>query len=466
MNTPNAIDSIKQFAQLLFLRPRRFFVFIFVLCGLPLILLIPPFQAPDEDAHFYRAYQISEGQFLAAKLSEGAGGRLPASLELSHKIARSAFDPKVPNSNYDFVAKTREQVSIPLNPEVRKPLVFSGSAIYSPVAYIPQAVGIALGRLFNAPPVLLLYLGRICNALAFLLLALLALRFIPVGKWLMGFVLLLPMSLFLVASQSADALTLGVVSFFVALVTYAARRSDPLPKRYWLMLGATVVGLALCKQAFFVLLPLIFAMLLTKDLTPSERKRRLLRNIAILAMAGAAVLLWLYLTKHISVLKGDPINATQQLSFIMHHPRAYGVVVWQTFAEFGANYLEGFIGILGWLDVYLPDWLVIAFWLVLVASLGIDRLEQKSLNRGQKVIFGSVASAQVLVIITALYLSWTPVTNPVVLGVQGRYFLPVGLTLVPAVAGSLRWRLPLWLINASFLLLSVITLLVILKTYY
>ena len=41
--------------------PTKFFVYCALIFGIILITLIPPFQSPDEDSHFKRAYVISQG---------------------------------------------------------------------------------------------------------------------------------------------------------------------------------------------------------------------------------------------------------------------------------------------------------------------------------------------------------------------------------------------------------------------
>src|ERR1700685_264893 len=60
--------------------PQRVFPILALVFGLSLSFLTAPFQAPDEPAHFFRAYQISEGAFLPQYRDHRGGGELPASL--------------------------------------------------------------------------------------------------------------------------------------------------------------------------------------------------------------------------------------------------------------------------------------------------------------------------------------------------------------------------------------------------
>src|SRR5271169_6733390 len=52
--------------------------------ALSMVVLTPPFQVPDEQEHFHRAYQLSELHLLRTEQDGRAGADLPSSLiELS-----------------------------------------------------------------------------------------------------------------------------------------------------------------------------------------------------------------------------------------------------------------------------------------------------------------------------------------------------------------------------------------------
>jgi hypothetical protein len=44
-------------------KPERVFLFLSVFCGILMVFLTPPFQVPDEIAHFSRSYELSQGNF-------------------------------------------------------------------------------------------------------------------------------------------------------------------------------------------------------------------------------------------------------------------------------------------------------------------------------------------------------------------------------------------------------------------
>jgi len=102
--------------------------------------------------------------------------------------------------------------------------VASRVASYGPVGYLPQAVGIGLGRLLGASPLTCFYLARLGNLLAAVALLFFAIRLAPFGKQLFMLVGLLPMTMFELASLSCDALTISGAMFFTALLLWASKR--------------------------------------------------------------------------------------------------------------------------------------------------------------------------------------------------------------------------------------------------
>ena len=88
-----------------------------VIFGGSMIFLTPPFNVPEEDQHFYRSYQCSQGVIYAARNDNSVGGRLPASLVVVNH-ATVGF----PKNEYEFctsVEKIDKALSVPLDPVKR-----------------------------------------------------------------------------------------------------------------------------------------------------------------------------------------------------------------------------------------------------------------------------------------------------------------------------------------------------------
>ena len=87
----------------------------------------------------------------------------------------------------------------------------------TPVAYGPQALGMALVRAMDWGTLPLLYLGRLCNLVFFVFMTWLAMKRLPFGKEVLFGTALLPMTLHLSSSFSYDAMIMGCMFYFTAV---------------------------------------------------------------------------------------------------------------------------------------------------------------------------------------------------------------------------------------------------------
>ena len=114
---------------------------------------------------------------------------------------------------------------------------------YSPLPFVPQAFAIAIGDALHLRPLIAFYLGRLLNLAAAL--SLIALAFRLFASPVLATCALLPMTLFLFASFSSDAITIAMTFLATAL----ALAGSP-----WIIVASLALGL--CKPAY-VLVPLV-----------------------------------------------------------------------------------------------------------------------------------------------------------------------------------------------------------------
>jgi uncharacterized membrane protein len=148
-----------------------------------------------------------------------------------------------------------------------------------------------------------------------------------------------------------------------------------------------------------------------------------------------------------AVIKANQ-NRAEQVAYVKQHPMSVaGTVISHTEKYFR---LAPLIGPLGWLDASLSAWTVTKYRHIVIATVLIEILLVFCLipSRGIRVptqsrvvltilLVGSELCAA-LAITFILYLTWTPAGAATVMGVQGRYFLPMLLT-IPLVLGDLVW---------------------------
>src|ERR1043165_1430657 len=99
------------------------------------VLVTPPYQSPDEPAHFKRAEQISRGQLLAHRLEAAAasGGVISAGID-------ATVEPFVP-LHFNPQVRTTPQMFAQSDPvtwanSASAPSAFSNTALYPPALYL------------------------------------------------------------------------------------------------------------------------------------------------------------------------------------------------------------------------------------------------------------------------------------------------------------------------------------------
>ncbi|MFI4983210.1 MAG: DUF2142 domain-containing protein, partial [Nevskiales bacterium] len=293
---------------------------------LPLVLLTPPFQVPDEQQHFYRAYQLSELGLRGVVQGGSAGAILPSSLpELADRFLGTRAIHADRAVRPSPLSDTLGVLTRPLDPARREFVDFTGAAFYSPLPYLPQVAAIVVGRALGLGPLGLLYAVRLVNGLAALLVVTAALRVLPVGNMALLVLGLLPMVLFEFASASPDAAVISTALLFTAIATQARFRGR------W---GRADVLVACIAGAVFCSVKPVYAPLLVMGLPGMFRRGAAGHVIAVHFVLVAAVLgatvFWLAYSASTVVLPLEGTSLSRQFAGIMSHPGAFAGTVLNT----------------------------------------------------------------------------------------------------------------------------------------
>jgi uncharacterized membrane protein len=377
-----------------------------------MIVITPPFQVPDEGAHFFRAYQTSTGNL---KL-ENRGGLIGAELPRSLLETRKLFD-NIPLHSSHKVSKDLYGQALALN---SSDPVFCWTILpYPPAAYTAQSIGILIGRAVFASPIVWLYLARFLNLALFLLMISYAIRWMPEMKWGLALLALMPMTLYEAASASADAYTIGISFLMIAFLLRcaAAERNLSIGDIGFMLAGAAL--LALAKPGYSPIILLAF-------LIPAKRFGTRMRKVFVIGfmlIIALAIGIICIVAMRDYVWAPPGVDSAAQLRFILAHPFDYIAMAFRCI--FRASQFGSFIGWFGWLELRLPLWIIIPYGLLLIA-VPFDR-RRNLLNNKQRLFIGGLFALLVSAIFAIQYLSYTPVGKRSIDSVQGRYFIPFAL---------------------------------------
>jgi uncharacterized membrane protein len=391
-------------------RVSRIVLILGAIIGLSMVVITPPFQVPDEDAHFFRAYQTSTLNLRLEKRGSRVGAELPHCYLDTQLLFRGIT---VDRSSRVNVSIYKQALSMTDN----SPVFSSPILPYPPVAYIAQATGLLAGRSANAPPIVSFYLARLLNLALFLFMTTWAVRLMPVMPWGLALLVLMPMTMFQGSSISADAFTIGLSFLMIAFLLRCAARDQRLTARHIGLIFAGAVLLSLAKQGYS---PVIFLALLIPCERFGSRMRKALVIAGLFLVTAAIGIACLFAIRDYSVgLPGS--NSSEQLRLILANPPAY--IFKLVVSPFRSFCIESFIGWLGWLDTRLPKWILVPYSLLLIAVPFAER-RKFNLSRQQRLIAGGLFLLLGTIIFTVQYLSWNAVGRKIIDGVQGRYLIP------------------------------------------
>lgn len=464
---------IKRYILRSVVRPEYAFLGLALLFGLGMVVVTPPFQVPDEPQHLYRSYQIAELNLFKYK------DDVPKSLvDLSAICNRMKFMAHEKTSRKEILALD----SIQLNPGIRVP---AESPNYI-LPYLPQALGIATGKLFNLAPLWMFYLGRVFNLLASVILIFLAIRTTPVMKWLFFLLSIMPMTLYQFGSLSYDAMTISLSFLMIAVILNMALNEDKVIRtKDLVILFLIALALASAKPPYYIL---AFTFLII----PMKKFGSWKKFWMTFAGLAATVLIVSQLyspgrqffekfrspeapatevpqpspapesPKQVTAPAANTQPATQpqqkpaqqqpvqqqpiqqqpvqqappvaynpfdppaQIKYILDDPIRYMGVILDTFGKFIGLYQISFIGLFGWVDTPLPPFMVYSYLLVLLIIALTTPTKRINLILWKKGILLGLFLAGFVLIETAMYVYCNPVGCNPITAVQGRYFIAFG----------------------------------------
>ncbi len=441
--------------------PSRLAALVFLAIALPAGLLFaattPPFRVPDEVGHFWRAYALATGTLSPDIAKGGATSELPRGVRrIVQEFWRDAATQTEEFNRYTFYVGWKTML------DRDQPVSVTYPGQYLPTLYAPQIAAAATGDILGLRPLITFYLGRVASVLAFVTIVTIAIRITPVAPWGFAVIGLLPMTLYLAASWSADTMNNALAFLFAALTLRALSRHEPFGRRELATLGAAAVLLATGKPPYCTMALLLFVI-------PRERFASSPQRIATIAFIGltmvaCAAATFAYAEDKSVALRSD-VDAAKQMRLITDDPLRFPRVIVDDLITHGSEYVEQTAGRLGMLDLRLP-WLLV--WCELIALLLATQTSRLNVSPAARILALVAFAVAFTGILLALYLGWTPPGSPVVEGIQGRYFIALLPLLLVGLSGtSLADRRVVAICTASVASIAVVvSLLKLLERYY
>ena len=399
-----------------------------LLFGIPMMVLIPPGAGYDEEDHLVRVWELSRFSWLPGELSPQ---------EMQYPIVFRDFAYRQQGSSgvisSDFWQKYRRALLFE-DGVVRREI--NTKSVYAPLLLLPQSITMRLsvGNL-NLPALFVFFACRFAGLLSYLLLVWLAVRLIPFGQWILFVLAVSPVALFQAATLSPDSISNGIGFLFIAGCLRAAQST----KIGWKELGVILLLIFLLFLAKLNLVPLV---LLPFVLLPPAR---FADRQAFIALAGMTLVLFvvevagwnLLAAARSSPLMANDANPTAQMLHILSDPLSFLLIVVRDLAANGWMYFQTWINGYGYYYWSPPAIVSILFLLALGGALLRESIRDR-LSARHRLAFVLIFAGGYLATLLAVYLTFTPAGSQQILGLQGRYFVPLAPLLLLAISG-LPW---------------------------
>lgn len=403
-----------------------------------LSVIIPPTKSPDEADHLRRAYFLSQGVWglkTDTCAEEGAwcrngrtmsGGDLDTGLHeylILYDVVRHQKEGRLEDEQGRRLGWKGQKVFVPA----------PGTGFYFPLIYVPQAVGLGIGKLMGLSILHSYYLARGMTVLAGGLVLVLAFS-IYLPPPVVCALLLVPMSLFQMASASIDFLSTALAMLVMCcFVRISQQRTSADNGLFWLM-AVSIFIVATCRAHLAAMVLLLFA------------SAWLARRAWVWWLAAAVTVLILVWTgmaigSTVDFRTGREATAGQVAMYYVSQPQALLDVFVSTFQNVPLRnfYAVSFLGIFAdrALEASQYRWVATLLGGVLLMSLfPLPKWRERGLTRSALLLAGLSA---VILAFLAMLVAWSPHPAQVIEGVQGRYLLVPVMLLLTGMC-SWDWR--------------------------
>ncbi|ASR42567.1 hypothetical protein BEN78_03345 [Xanthomonas citri pv. mangiferaeindicae] len=297
-----------------------------------------------------------------------------------------------------------------------------GTAYYFPALYIPQAIGLWVGKATGMTVDRSYRLARLLALFVSVGVLYWAFRLFPPPALVLA-LLLLPMSTFLLSFAVLDGMSASAaVLAFSAFWRYVSLGDRRLSIMMIMLAALGLLTACRANSLPFLLIPFVAAFY--------QRDKRLLISAGVLS---AAVIAWTLVTIKTTVYPAGArdIDHMARLTGYLLNPFDFLGLIHATVISPGVAqyYAQSFLGVLGWLDAPLGSLHYAVFVILLLGSLicsiSWNHFTGTGLARWSLVI---ALFSTILLTFLAMLVQWTIGDSPIIQGVQGRYFF------IPAIA--------------------------------
>lgn len=384
------------------------YLIISVIVCLLMIFLTVPFAGHDEIDHFARIYELTNGSSSIYSGDDWLYVKIPE--EVINKSLYEQLPAHLVSDGYGMRVDMQY------------------TSVYSAISYIPQIIAQKVAQFLIPNSFYWSYFIRLVQAFFCIFCTYYAIKIIPFGKKTLFFITLIPTYIQAISFISVDALLVSLSLLFFAKILQLGNSKNKIRKKDYLLLSVLSIVIGVSKLVYIPLC--LFLLYLVY-----KKKEDKIPIIIILACTCCFVVLWnFFALKNLSIGQGG--NAIYYIKEILLHPLNFiQIMLYSFFSQIGNHLNDLFGGVNSWFDNVIYDSSVFPI-LFLILYLYILNNNENELDNKDKILMIIIILGTILLISISIYISCTPVKYDSIIGIQGRYFLPLLLPLCLLVPKS------------------------------
>ena len=390
--------------------------------GIAMLFLIPPFNVPDEGAHFIKSFETSY-----INNNDGGYSHLSKSIEdFFYKYVQGSHDGSTKYNGKNYLSDFLQNGEYDIRSENVKS--YTNTKFLSVVPYIPSIITIAIGRLINLSPLLLVVIGKFTNLLITITLCYMAIKKIPCFKKVLFVIALFPIFLHQAAAINMDWLTNLSSLLIVTCVFYYRQTEKEIGIKDIALMSLIAIILAYCKFGYF---PILLMVLLIPNEKFKDKKYAIIFKTLFIIVPS----LLSYLQNSSLGISED--NPYYSFEFALSHPFSAMKVYFAT--AFERMPLDIFRGLFDGFGVStqwhssLVLYILVALYVILIATSGNG---EKQFNWKERTLMLILSFLMICIIYSAMFFGWTYFGAPTIDGLQPRYFIPPVILIYLAITNN------------------------------
>ena len=383
--------------------------------GLAYMVIVPPFEAPDEPAHFLRAWSVAEAQWVVRDHPDDVVTFILEEMSKRHEIEANPL--------------FKDMLRITDSGDPRVPNLAFNTSLYSPIPYIFHAGAI---KVLKGSVTLdqIFYACRLVSLLIFTCSVFFIFSRLGSWSWPVFWIACTPMALSQASVISTDGILFSAVGIMVVTAIFPRGKAD------YAIVFLSIFFIGLTKSTYIVLAIFPF-------LSVYYNKALRFPFFVGLAVTVFCIIAWQFILEKNNIIEHSiefirmytfrDVDPRAQLSMIINNPAGFMAVLWSSIIYEISGHMKQFIGVLGWLHIFIPGW-IYAAWLM-IACLSMFSLEKSEVIKDHFYLYTGLWGLAVgfmtcIGIFFSLYLIWMPVGASSI-EIQGRYLH------APALAAAL-----------------------------